>query len=299
MKGSSIILATDLSKNAGFAAKWAHTFAEEHGLSVVVAHVVSISVSNWAEGAYDVLDDTAMMAKAEKKVVDWYAEETGDQPDDVCVLVGHTPVQLSEIAEEKDAAMLALSVSGKGAVKKFFLGSTAQSLANDPPCPVVVVTPEHAEMHKPPRFVVGIDFSKNASRALDFAADLARTAGAKLSIVHADTAPAIDVVDADDLPEKYVSNGHYEWAKEEMEKLLEAHADNLEGVDYEVQVIEDYPARGLLEYTDEVDADVLVVGRSGHSRFVSSVMGSVVLKALQAVEATTIIVPAQQPAQAE
>lgn len=296
MKGSNIVLATDLSDNSRYAAKWAHAFAKDQEVRVTVTHVVSISVSHWAKGDYDVLENDEMMQKAEKKVVDWYRDVTGEEPDQVRVMVGHTAVQLREAVERLGAEMLVLSASGKGSVKKFLVGSTAQSVANDPPCPVVIVEPEHTELHDPPRIVVGTDYSTNAEKALRFGANFARSVGGKLHIVHADTMPVIDVVDVGDLPAKYVENGHYEWAREEMTKLLDAHKGELQGLDYDAHVIEDAPAKGLLGFVEEQDADVVIIGRSGHSQFVASVMGSVVLRVLQAICATTIIVPADQDA---
>lgn len=294
MKGSSIVLATDLSDNAQYAAKWTHSFAHKHNLSVVVTHVVTISVSHWARGAYNVLDDASLMKKAREQVADWYEAATGERPDAVKVQVGHASVQLAETVDDHEAAMLVVSVSGKGSLKKFFMGSVAQSLANDPPCPLVVVKPEHSELLEQASITVGVDFSPNSAKALSFAADLANTIGAKLDIVHADTAPVIDVVEDEDLPEKYVQDGHYEWAQDELEKMVADHQAALAGVDYQTHAIEDAPAKGLLDFVDEHDPDVVVVGRSGHSRFVSSVMGSVVLKILQSAPATTIVVPAEE-----
>ncbi len=292
MKGSSIVLATDLSENARYAAKWAHSFAKKYDLKVIATHVVAISISHWARGAYAVLDDEALMQKARSRVTDWYKDATGDAPDAARVLVGHAPVQLAETVDEHDAAMLVLSVSGKGTLEKFFLGSVAQSLANDPPCPLVLVKPEHSELHEPSDIAVGIDFSKNSGKALDFAAALSKITGGKLDLVHADTTPTIDVIDSEDIPDEYVSDGHYEWAKEEMQQLVDAHQPQLSGVAYQTHIVEDAPAKGMLDYVAEHDPDLVVVGRSGHSRFVASVMGSVVSKVIQSAAATTVVVPA-------
>lgn len=292
MKGSSIILATDLSETAKSAAKWAHYIARSHDLSIIVTHVVKISVSNWARGAYDVLEDPELLEKARQNVEDWYEDATGDTPDETEVLVGSSQVQLAETVKSHQAAMLVVSMSGKGAWKKFFLGSTVQALANDPPCPLVIVDPEHTEMpHDPPLIMAGTDFSRNGDRAISFAAMLARTTDADLHVVHADTAPVIEVVDASDLPEEYFRDGHYEWAEEELDKAMARHSDQFDGLQVEEVLIEEYPAKGIIDYAEDSDADMIVVGRSGQSQFVSSVLGSVVLKLVQTMPTTVIIVP--------
>lgn len=296
MAGSTIIVATDLSDTAECAAHWAHRYAEGRDISVVVSHVIRISVTNWAKGAYDVLEEPEMRKKAQERIERWYEEVTGVAPDEAEVRVGHSSVQLKDSVEEHDAAMLIASVSGKGSVKKALMGSTASNLASDPPCPVVLVEPEHRELHQPPKVAVGVDFSKNGELAAQFGASFARTIGGVLHLVHADSGPVITALEEETLPEEFTHDGLFEWAEAEMSSLVADLGDRLEGVDYETQVIEAPPAQGLLEFVRREDVDALIVGRSGHSPFVGAVMGSVLLKTLQATSTTTIIVPSDHQA---
>ncbi len=293
MKGSTVVLATDLSEAAGVAAKWAHAFASAYGLKVVATHVVTISMSHWAEGAYDVIEQPEMMAKARANIARWYRDATGGEPDEVDVRVGHAPVQLREAVAEHDAAMLVLATSGKGPWQQVLLGSTAQSMASEPPCPVFIVPHAHEHLSDTPTIAVGIDFSANGAVALDFGARLARTLGAQLHLVHADTSPVIDVIDRQDLPPRFLSDGHYEWAEEEMTALVEAHRSTLDKLDYQTHIIEDYPSRGLIDFADAHDIDLLVVGRSGHSKLMGALVGGVLLKVLQSTPTTTVIVPGE------
>ncbi len=297
MKGSSIILATDLSETAKAAARWAYHFAQKRDVSVIVSHVIRISVGNWAKGEYDVLDEPELMEKAEDRVASWYEEATGGVPDRVEVLVGHPSVQLEDTVDDHEAEMLVLSVSGKGSWERLLLGSTARNLANDPPCPMVLVEPDHTELQKPPRIGVGLDFSDNSVRAANFATDLANTIGAELDFIHVDTEPTIDALDDQDLPDEFSHEKRFDWAEQEMSKLISGLGDRLEGVDYETHCIQEKPAKGLVEFARNEDLDLLVVGRSGHSKFIATVMGSVLLKVLQSVPATTIIVPNDYSAQ--
>lgn len=290
MKGSSILLATDFSEASAAAARWAQTFAKSFGLEVVATHVVTISVGHWARGAYDVLDRPEMMAKAQKRLAAWYSEATGVAPDRTAVRVGHAPVQLAEAVDEHDAALVVVSSSGKGPWQKLFLGSTAQALATNPPCPVAIIPPEHADLPTNPQIAVGVDFSGNCRSAIRQAAALCKVLDGDLYLVHADTSPVIDVLDDDDLAQEYISDGHYEWAQEEMQQLVEAHQADLDGVDYHTEIIEDYPARGLLNFVRAQNIDLLAVGRAGHGPLVNSVLGGVLQKTLQSVPTATLIV---------
>ncbi|MFW5966725.1 MAG: universal stress protein [Persicimonas sp.] len=292
MERSRIIVATDLSDQAAVAATWAHHFAREHDLEVVVAHVIKIGVVNWAKGAYNVLEDTRLMRKAEARVEQWYEEVTGDAPAAVGVEVGHVPVQLGKLVEKFRASMLVVAVSGKGRLKRILLGSNAKNLASDPPCPLILVDPDHTEFHDPPRLAVGVDFSENGRRAAQFGARIAHQLGSSLDLVHADRAPTIEALEDEDLPEEFVEDGRFEWVEREMSDLVDRLRAEMPEVDYHTHCIEEDPARGLIDFVEERDSDLLVLGRTGQSRFVATVIGSVLLKMLQAVPTTLAIIPA-------
>lgn len=293
MVGSSIVLATDLSDSSVEAARWAREASERHQLPVTVIHVVSISVANWATRAYDVLDTPSIMEQSRAKVSDWYAQATGKAPAESRVLVGHIPIQIRQETQKVDAAMLVLATSEKTRWKQFFLGSTAQSLAHLPPCPVILVRPEQQmgaiRAHK---IAVGIDFSRNSADALAFAARHARACGAMLHLVHAGKSPNF-MLGLEHLPLNLIRTDYQRWALEEMNKFVAAHVHILEGLEYKTHILKDHPSHGLLEFTESNPIDLLVVGRTGHSQLVNETLGDVLLKVLQSVPTTTCVVPAR------
>lgn len=291
MKGENIVIATDLSDNSAVAARWAHRLAETFDMDVVVTHVVAISVSNWASGAYDILEDPTNFQHAEHRVGDWYEEITGERPDAIDLRVGTPQVQLTESVEEFDAAMLAVSMSGKGAVKKLFVGSTAQALASHPPCPVAIVHHHFETFHQPPRLAVGCDFSENSDRAVEYAARLAELTDSTLDIVHADTAPDLDFIDQEDIEGAPCDEDHQAWAEEEMSEMKSRLSDALAGVDFHTHIVHDSPSRGLIGFAKDEESDVILVGRSGQSEFVGAILGSVINTLLQSMPCTTMVVP--------
>jgi nucleotide-binding universal stress UspA family protein len=291
MKGANILVATDLSDNSGVAARWAHQLAQTFDMNVVVTHVVAISVSNWASGAYDILEDPANFRLAEKRVEEWYEDHTGVHPDGVDVRVGTPLTQINESVDEYDAAMVVASMSGKGSVKKLFVGSTAQALASHPPCPVVIVHHEFATFNEPPRLTVGCDFSDNSDRAIEYAAKLAEISGASLDIVHADTAPDLDFIDEENIEGAPCDEDHQAWADEEMQDLEERLSDALAPIEYRTHIVHDAPSRGLISFARDHDQDIILVGRSGQSEFVGAVLGSVINTLLQSMPCTTVVVP--------
>lgn len=298
MKGSSIVLATDLSEASADAARWAQATGAKLQLPVHAVHVISISMANWASGAYDALDDPGLMQKLCDEVRKWYREVTGQEPADTRVLVGHTPVQLRQYASDTGAAILAMAASNKTRWKRFLLGSTAQSLAHKPPCPVVLVRtdaprePSVAEVATGTGdVVVGVDFSSTSSEALRFAANHARAFGTRLHLVHAGRAPSF-MLGLEHFPKDLITTRYEDWAREESTSFIAAHADALQGVDYQFHLIDDDPAPGLIEFTRAHPVELLVVGRTGHSQMLGDSVGDVFLKVLQSMPTTTCIIPA-------
>lgn len=294
VKKAKLILATDLSDNARCAAEWAHGFGRTEGAEVAVVHVVEISAAHWAAGAYDFLDDDKLRAQAEERVRKWYVDATGTEPASVHVRAGTPTVQLAEAVKEEKAHLLVISRSGKGGWAKFWLGSTARGLAVEPPCEVVIVHPEHSRPEVA-EVVVGTDFSKNADRALTVACELARRYGAHLQLIHAEEVDEIDALDGlggASIPARYRRSSIDEEASKRMKSLEEAHAPDLDGIDYDTRLSQDNPARALIEYCEKNRADVLVIGRAGLSPLLANVLGSVVNGVVQAAPTTVVIVPA-------
>ena len=293
---SKLVVGTDLSQNAQVAAQWADRFAEAHDAEIVVCHVTELSVKNWASGAYELLEDEARRRKAEERVEQWYQEAVGEEAAAVDVRVGTTAVQLRECVEENDAEALVVARSGKTSWEQFWLGSTAKALANDPPSNLVIVHPEHSAPEVD-RIAVGTDFSANADRALVLGATLAAGLGAELEIVHSSSEPVVEVFEPDEVPEEFRRGDVYLRAQDEMNDLVARHQKQLEGVDYQTHILKQSPAKGLMHFIDANDVDLVVVGRSGQSPFVASVVGSVLNKVVQAADATLVISPAESEEQ--
>ncbi|MDX1608979.1 MAG: universal stress protein [Halofilum sp. (in: g-proteobacteria)] len=291
---AKLLLATDLSDNAKPAAVWAQGFGEAGGADVHLVHVVEISAANWASGAYALLEEARLQDQAREKVTQWYAEATGGEPAGVDVRVGTPATQLAEAVRDSKADLLVVARTGKRAWERFLVGSTARALALDPPCELVIVHPEHGRAEVG-NIVLGTDFSENAGRALAFAAGLARRYGAKLHIVHAeevDELQALDALAGELIPTEHRRAESERASSERLADLVQNSAAELEGVEHTTRALTGMPARALAEYCKKGGADLLVVGRAGHSALLAHVLGSVVNGVLQAAPTHLVIVPA-------
>ena len=123
------------------------------------------------------------------------------------------------------------------------------------------------------RIVVGIDGSPASTRALRWGFDEARERGAELYVVMAYAVPAPPVTVGLAQPPWRDED---EWRKDAeaalQSTLLETLGEDT-GVRVQTEVIEDSPAKALIEASKR--ADLLVVGTRGHGGFAGMLLGSV------------------------
>ena len=100
-----------------------------------------------------------------------------------CHLCTGAPVfdEISHLAQELPADLIVTSTHGRGGVKRFFLGSTAERLVQHAPCPVLVSRKGRATIDK---ILVPVDFSRCSLEGLKYAIQFADQFAAKLFILH-------------------------------------------------------------------------------------------------------------------
>ena len=132
--------------------------------------------------------------------------------------------------------------------------------------------------------VVGIDGSDGSLRALRWAAEEARLRGARLRVVL-----AWSYLDQPGKGEFDPSYGEDD-ARRTVDEAVAALGADGEGIDIEPVVVNDLPARGLLEAAGP-DPDLLVVGARGRGGFKGLLLGSVSQQVAQHASCPVVIVP--------
>lgn len=83
-----------------------------------------------------------------KRLTESYQEAIKDRPDfkdiELNVLFGNPAQQICEYAEELSAGLILMPSHGRSGVAKFFLGSVADRVLRDAPCPVLILREKKA-----------------------------------------------------------------------------------------------------------------------------------------------------------
>ena len=285
MSNPTLLLATDHSAGSAFAAQWAHAYAKAHGLSVVLAHVIELSVPNWLRDAYTIPDDAGRRQAMEKKLTDWYAKHTGgDTPAGIRIQAGSPYETLCEMAQAEDVALVVVAKSGKGKITRMLAGSTAQMLAATPPAPVAIVHPDCVVLDASTKIAVATDLTHTAEEAIEQAVALAQRLGAPLDIVHAsrvESSTELSGLGPDDLNLK---------TRTQVDQVIASHP-GLSEITYDVHIVERDPVSAMSEFVDARQSDVVFLGNAASYTLVKNVFGRVSVKLTQILPATVIVVP--------
>ena len=278
-----LIAATDLSAPARHAAERAALVAQELGASLDLLHVISVSPVGrlrrlLREAPADLEDALLGGARAELERLAGHLGSVHGVAATAIVRTGDLLREIERHAEDNAAGLLAFGARGASFMRHALLGSTAERMVRKSAHPLLVVKQPPRERYR--RVLVGVDFSPASLPALTLARALAPSAG--LVILNAYAVPFEDrlrsagVTDA--LLDQYRSIARRQ-ALHDMHGLLESAG--LGSGTATALVLEGEASSRLLEQEQELDCDLVVVGRQGESRLEEALLGSVTKHVLQ------------------
>jgi nucleotide-binding universal stress UspA family protein len=280
-----ILLATDGSEDAERATTAALDLANTSGAELHVVHV-------W----HEVLGFAREAAKRElrsrgQRVLDGQVERiraSGGKVARAHLRAGRTSNQVIALSREIGAGLLVVGSRGLGTVRRILMGSQSEEIVHHAQVPVLVLGGADGSW-PPERVLIGEDFSDDARKAGELAAAIGRLYGAG----------GLIVLSHPDLPE--VPPGETRSAvrnlvdmRERDEKMLYNRAGELEqflGVRPEVRLSGDYPARVLLDASQNVRPTLIAVGSRGRAGIARSRLGSVSTKVVTAASGPVLVYP--------
>ncbi|MGN2637952.1 universal stress protein [Nocardia takedensis] len=280
---SAVLVGADGSESATEAVRWAARTAARHGWPLHIVCAIHLPVE-YAPGValsqldYETYRDTAT-AQVSAARESASAAAAPIRPIDIRTsIVQEHPIPLLRRMSE-DARLLVVGTHGRGALRRWLLGSVSTSLAHHAQCPVAVVpaATERDTEAADGAVVVGVDGSPGSDLALQIAFDEASMRNAEL----------VAVLTWSEFF-RYISRTEMQTEAEELlARSMAGYAEKYPDVRVRRVVVEGNPAENILTAGDP--ARMIVVGSRGRGGFAGMTLGSVGNAVLHTADCPVII----------
>lgn len=282
----TVVVGVDGSEGALGGARWGAQFAAKCGIPVTLVH--AIPQLRWhftsVDPAADVdrsADGDAVLAAAEEAV-------RATHPNVVIRTAAVKGGVTAVLADASDSARIV--VVGAGDHRS--LGGHTVRIAHRTQCPVVIWRkPVATSTGKPLPVVVGVDESEGSARAVAEAFDIAATLHAPLTVVHMwELGAAVGMGDlgGQTMMDWQLLEVLQSQQRQRMDELVEPLAHEYRSA-HVTKIFQDIsPAKGLTDLSRE--AQLVVVGSSGHGRLADAILGSVSQNLLHHAECPLLVV---------
>jgi nucleotide-binding universal stress UspA family protein len=286
----SILLATDFSAPARRAYAYALRLSSVLNARLILLHVIK-APAGFQAGARRSLAPLKTKALLELGRMAHHAEEHGVVARHK-LLVGVPEEAILKVAEERSPELIAMGTQGRTGWDRLKLGSTAETVLQRAPCPVLTVhasmvadVPAGPRRIKLTRILVAMDFSVCSQAALRSAAMWRHRLKAQMFLVHAFQSPAAAPPSDRNLPKPL---------REKAERRVQAAL----GVSSANESIADLifasgdPVEVILDQAKRLRADLIVLGTHGRRGLQRLVLGSVAESIVRRASCPVLVVKA-------
>ncbi len=147
-------------------------------------------------------------------------------------------------------------------------------------------------MNPPKHLVVATDFSDTANHAVEYAVNLAKSVGAKITVAHVYELPTYTYPDALVPASPEMTREIEEAARNSTEAACARYASS--GVPMEAVVREGKAWREIEHVALERSADLIVIGTRGRGAMARALLGSVAEKVVGTSSLPVVVIPAKK-----
>lgn len=268
MPAARFLIATDLSKASERAAASAAAIAERTGAALDFFCAVPRSA---ARDLPDLLDTVRGGVQELAKSY----ESKGLEVSCHVAVAADVAEAIVLYAEKMDADLIVTAPQGVTGWKKLVLGSVTEQVMRLAPSMLLIARPRPASVPQE-HVLLAVDRSPGGARATRLGIDLARSLGAKLTVLTVIRPPGA-LVQVEEALEA-ASSGRRRRARER--KAFKAFEEWLEqfdlgGIDASVSVVEGHPPEEIVAAARALGATLVVMGTAGKSRTKEFFVGSV------------------------
>jgi nucleotide-binding universal stress UspA family protein len=221
----NILYLTDFSRSAEPACGVARGIAKKFESKVFAAHVLEPDEYQFVPQQGRVAT-TVGVEEAARKKLDQLAEKMEGIPHEVVIGRGTVWNSAAELIKTHEIDLLVVGTHGRTGLRRLLMGSVAEEILRQAPCPVITVGPGAAKcMGDELEFknvLFATDFGPEAHAALPYALSIAQEFQAELTIVHVHKiplepldSPAVLVAEAEKAIGALIPESAKDWCKPE------------------------------------------------------------------------------------
>jgi nucleotide-binding universal stress UspA family protein len=219
-------------------------------------------------------------------------------PDNCHIRSGRPYEQIVSLARNIDADLIALSTRGHSGLKHLLLGSTAERVVRNAPCPVLVTRKRKQKSKANSKtfairtILVPTDFSQCSLVAVEYAAFLAKNLHATLRLFHA-TYPYTNYVFVDRAGVRLsgLAEAVEETARQEMDALKKM--DFLRDVPVETEILPGSAVDEICAAAGDSEVDLIVTSTHGRTGLKHALIGSVAEQIVRYAGRPVLVVPSR------
>jgi nucleotide-binding universal stress UspA family protein len=273
----TIVAATDFSAGAQRAVEQAARLAKQWNAALTIVHVFNDSTWASIKAIYDLsrweTSDPAASARHKLSAICAELERDFGVSTDAEVLTGRASKKIHEFVASRRAGLLVVGEHGENWLRDAVLGGTALKALEASPIPVLLVRQPAAGTYR--RIVIATDFSATASRTACLALELFPEA--RHHLVHAYVVPfearmRMDGAQEEDI--QHYRKQEYLKAAQNLEALA-VNCDYRTAAEFSRLALYGYPASVLFEQAQDMEADLIAIGKHGGGAFEEKLLGSV------------------------
>ncbi|WHZ15277.1 MAG: Universal stress protein family [Nitrospira sp.] len=274
-----ILVATDFSECARRAVEYGVYVARAWSAHVDLLYVVEVLrglefdapfadplLEGRRKEAVRLLGDQATRVKREGLGVDWHLRE------------GIPSEQIGQAALEQRADLVVVGTHGRTGLDHIMLGSTAERVIKQAPCPVLTVRVarihEEKDVDVPPcirHLLVPVDFSSPSLDALEYAIQVVDRFGARLTLLHVLEPIYYDLeLGLGRIEQEVQKRTHWEAQLDGLAQVVRER-----GLAAESVVLGGIPSESIVTYAREQCCDLIVMGTHGRRGLTRLRYGSV------------------------
>jgi nucleotide-binding universal stress UspA family protein len=291
----SILHPTDFSEPARYAFNLAGSLAHGQGARLLVLHVAD----PLTDAANLMLGDPSL--EKQRQRLEQLQLEAPGVPFEPRLAFGGAAAEILKTARETGCDLIVMGTQGRKGLGRLLMGSVAEKVVRDAPCPVVTVKspanePAPEETTQPPAaapihtILHPTDFSAPCEEAFRVACALAKDQSARMVVLHVAVAPPVAPVHQPVPPPPPVDPS----AKlEEMRHHFQASAPEIQ---VDCRVAQGAAPARIVEAAQETPCDLIVMGTHGRTGLGRVLMGSVAEQVLRTAPCPVVTVKAPMKA---